>query len=431
MPQQTIDLGVPGTFSASEIRWQNLDTLIIAGLSGSATRYIRSLRVFSVGFTALSFADNPSGSDLSGQDLTDLFETDGSITITVNGDSVTLLMGGDSVEQYTLNAPGNENLASDWFAGISAPINTATLTLRDYVPGVSTPLAGRLSVAPVIEADAPTIIAHVPLIARLSVTSVIEADAPVAFTPSAVPLAGRLSAVAAIEADAPVTVAAAVPLAARLATALTVSADAPVIVLVLAASDDTDLDVVAKALLVASAPGTIGNTIYADSDRGGSGSPLDGELGLGDGNTLISRFRRVSTTELLINDNDNPVALTLSTYFTAGGDGADLTLYFQTLADGEVSFAVSSQYLGAGGGFVRFTLPADAQVLFDGIGTGDRFIFKAARPQGAAPEFNADAGTNGQPSLALQRHHLAPDAVRTSLANAGHCLNGRLVSGTG
>ena len=144
------------------------------------------------------------------------------------------------------------------------------------------------------------------------------------------------------------------------------------------------LVVVAKALLVASGPGTSGSPIYADSDRGGSGSPLDGELGLGAGNTLISRFRRISTAELLINDNDDPVTLTLSAYFGSGGAGADLTLYFQTLADGETGFAVSSQYVGAGGGFARFTLPADARSLFDGIATGDRFIFKAARPLAVA-----------------------------------------------
>ena len=67
-------------------------------------------------------------------------------------------------------------------------------------------------------------------------------------------------------------------------------AGAPSVVLVLADSDDTGLDVVAKALLVASAPGTDGSVFYADSDRGGTDTPLDGELGLGDDNTVISRF---------------------------------------------------------------------------------------------------------------------------------------------
>ena len=51
-------------------------------------------------------------------------------------------------------------------------------------------------------------------------------------------------------------------------------AGAPSVVLVLADSDDTGLDVVAKALLVASAPGTDGSTFYADSDRGGTDTPL-------------------------------------------------------------------------------------------------------------------------------------------------------------
>ena len=62
--------------------------------------------------------------------------------------------------------------------------------------------------------------------------------------------------------------------------------------LVLADSDDTGLDVVAKALLVASDAATTGNFFYEDADRGGTDTPLDGELGLGDDETLISGFRR-------------------------------------------------------------------------------------------------------------------------------------------
>ena len=108
------------------------------------------------------------------------------------------------------------------------------------------------------------------------------------------------------------------------------TAGAPVVLLVLADSDDTGLDVVAKALLVASAPGTSPNAFYRDSDRGGTDTPLDGELGLGDDNTVISRFLRGTATELALNDNDNPASFNLGAYFTSGGDGEDLTLYFQT-----------------------------------------------------------------------------------------------------
>ena len=155
---------------------------------------------------------------------------------------------------------------------------------------------------------------------------------------------------------------------------------AAVVLLVLSDSDDADLDVVAKALLVASAAGTSGNDLYADSDRGGTDTPLDGELGLGDGETVISRIRRFSATELNLNDNDSPAALDIGTYFDAGGDGNDLTIYLRTVADGEVSFTVASQFTLGGGNYARFTLPADAQTLLDNVAIGDRFIFKAARP---------------------------------------------------
>ena len=119
---------------------------------------------------------------------------------------------------------------------------------------------------------------------------------------------------------------------------VTYTTAAATVPLALSDSDDTGLEVVAKALLVASAPGTIGNSPYADSDRGGTDSPLEGELGLGDDETVISRFFRGSSTELALNDNDSPAALDIGPYFDSGGAGEDLTLYFQTAADGEVSF---------------------------------------------------------------------------------------------
>ena len=151
--------------------------------------------------------------------------------------------------------------------------------------------------------------------------------------------------------------------------------------LTLADWDDSNLDVDAAALLEASAPGTTGNNPYADSDRGGTDSPIDGELGLSSTDTLISRIRRHSATELNLNDNDSPSALSIGAYFDAGGDGNDLTLYLQTSADGLVSFAVSTQLVNFGGNYARFTLPADAQTLLDNLSTGDLFIFALARPE--------------------------------------------------
>ena len=154
-----------------------------------------------------------------------------------------------------------------------------------------------------------------------------------------------------------------------------------VTLLVLSDSDDTGLDIVAKALLVASAPGTSGNSFYADSDRSGTDTPLDGELGVGPDDTIISRFRRANATTLLLNDNDNPIALDIGAYFDTGAAGNNLTIYLQTLAGGEVTFDVASQITGGRGpAVVRFTLPTDAQTLLDNLATGDRWIFKAARP---------------------------------------------------
>ena len=70
------------------------------------------------------------------------------------------------------------------------------------------------------------------------------------------------------------------------------TATAPVDPLVLADSDDAGLEVDCKALLVASDDATSGNFFYEDADRGGTDTPLDGELGLGDDDTVISGIRR-------------------------------------------------------------------------------------------------------------------------------------------
>ena len=154
--------------------------------------------------------------------------------------------------------------------------------------------------------------------------------------------------------------------------------------LVLADSDDEGLEVDAKALLVASDAGTAGNFIYEDADRGGTDTPLDGELGLGDDETLISGIRRRTTTLLQLNDNNNPAALDIGAYFSAGGAGEDLTIYLQTMADGEVSFPASDVNFSRVDQ-VRFTIAADAQTLLDNLVSGDRLIFKTARPAAIIP----------------------------------------------
>ena len=162
--------------------------------------------------------------------------------------------------------------------------------------------------------------------------------------------------------------------------------------LILTDSDDAGLVVVAKALLVASGSGGPGRgTFYSDSNRGGSDVPLDGELGIGADNTVISRFFRANADELVLNDD---TTLDIGAYFGPGGVGNDLTLYFQTVLDGQISFSASGQYAFGGGGFARFTLPADAKTLLDNLADGHRFIFKLARLVTGTP-LDGDAGALG------------------------------------
>ena len=142
--------------------------------------------------------------------------------------------------------------------------------------------------------------------------------------------------------------------------------------------------------MLASAPGTSGNNFYADSTHGGSGAPLDGELGVGTDETIISRLRRASTENLTINDQNNPSALDLGVYFSTGGDGVDLTVYLQTTSDGLVSFAVADTILSSGGNWLNLTLPTAGRSLLDNLATGDRFIFAMARP--AADDHAVAAG---------------------------------------
>ena len=96
-------------------------------------------------------------------------------------------------------------------------------------------------------------------------------------------------------------------------------------------------------------------------------------MGLGDDETIIGRLRRASAGFLTINDNNDPVALDLGTYF--GGDGDDLTLYIQTAEDGLVSFLAADQLASTGDNWANFGLLADAQALLNNLAAGDRFIF--------------------------------------------------------
>ena len=152
----------------------------------------------------------------------------------------------------------------------------------------------------------------------------------------------------------------------------------------LADFDTAGLEVDALALIRAGAGG--GDTLFALPPRGVVGAILDGEIGLGADAEIITRIRRRSGDVLAFND-DGP--LLLSDYFGPGGDGADLTLYVQTV-DGVGSLPVST-ITSAGGNFIQFgPLGTALNTLVDDIADGQSFIIAFAR---AAPTVVPVSGT--------------------------------------
>ena len=115
------------------------------------------------------------------------------------------------------------------------------------------------------------------------------------------------------------------------------------------------------------------DNLYVDADRGGSDSPVDGELGLGDDETRISRIRwDAGNARLIFNDNNLPQDLDLSTYFGAGGDGNDLTFYVTDFS-GTYTFNIADNILASGANFLQFSsLSATLVTIFDDISVGDR-----------------------------------------------------------
>ena len=337
MANHTLIIGA-GVFFSSRLQWTPfpdgsghlIDPALVELL---VPIYLRSFRLsYSPGASSqfkTSIADTGSGSGF-GPQMTSIWEGfSGAITLAAGGLSITLPgpthpdnAGSDSTEPYSWNIPTNRQPDLSTFA-------TAYDALTD-VEKAATTLTLDDGVVP------PVILSGQSLDLELDVSEA------------------------------------------------TITAEIPAPPLVLSDSDDTGLEVDCKALLVASADGTAGNNFYADSDRGGSDAPLDGELGLGADETVISRFRRFDATSLNLNDNDNPAALDIGAYFEAGGDGDDLTIYLQTADAGEVSFDVASQLTLSGANFARFNLPAAAQTLLDNLANGDRWIFKLARPESTA-----------------------------------------------
>ncbi|MCY4584892.1 MAG: phage tail protein I [Bryobacterales bacterium] len=150
--------------------------------------------------------------------------------------------------------------------------------------------------------------------------------------------------------------------------------------------DQTGHDPDALALFVAANP----PDWYADADVGGSQSPESGDLGLGDGETLIASLRMISSNRVAMLDRDNPQALDLRTRFPVGASGT-WRFHIQTDAR-EVS---TNQVESAGQNVVRWQFTAqDYTGTLDFINAGDRVIVAVTRPtKPVAADLAAAAGT--------------------------------------
>ena len=153
------------------------------------------------------------------------------------------------------------------------------------------------------------------------------------------------------------------------------------VLLTLADFDSSGLEVVTLALLTAGigTQGSLRNIYNSHSNWADSGSILDGSLQLSGTTTSLVRIG-FDTSTLRFNDSDG--SFHIGNYFNTGGDGDDLTAYFQTTADNVTSTAELSSTFTAGlfEHSVNFNITPVVRSFLNGISNGQRFIFALARP---------------------------------------------------
>ena len=132
--------------------------------------------------------------------------------------------------------------------------------------------------------------------------------------------------------------------------------------------------------------GTNYDSLYATSDRGGSDTPLDGDLSLDQAGPIT----RIQTDGGSLRINDNSF-FHLRNYFNAGGGGDGLYIYVQTQAAG-VAFLDTSTVSGGNTNTAIFPMPADFAAIVNGISTGERVIWGFALQGPIALEGSTEIG---------------------------------------
>ena len=367
MTAWTRSIGSPEYIFQTDTNWNVVLRLNPRLIAGGGEAWLRIFRIQAqLAYVRISLSATETGEpSAAGPQFTDLFETDGTITLTAAGE--TLVLHGpahpdnpflDSSEPYFYIVQNQSEMVA-WNTELIAASDRETIVTFD--DGVAVPY-----IAASMSAGTPTLSAAFgvvepeirPIAASMSAGAPTLSAAFGVVEPEIRPIGASMSA------GAP-TLSAAFGRALRLSD-----------------FDQTGLGIDALALLRASGDEIQDRIFYADPDRGGSDSPLEGELGLGDSDTLISRIRlRTNNTQLLLNDNDNPDPLSLSAYFGPGGPGENLELLVQTgrsIAD-RVIFPIAENVTNIGSHFIRFDIPVDARPLITGIEPGARFIFGLVR----------------------------------------------------
>ena len=142
MAEQTIQLPASSySESVSYVRWitEGNAFAINANLrdNPSNSRFLRIFQIGSIGQVVISIYNVASGGTFaSGEDLSSLFETNGSVTITVGSRTLTVALGGADMRDVYLWTPANSDEVIAFYNAVFAlPGNqAATLTLRDFVP---------------------------------------------------------------------------------------------------------------------------------------------------------------------------------------------------------------------------------------------------------------------------------------------------------